>query len=156
MWKPYAQSIEGHTMLILDQFQAHLTASVREAIAACNTELEIIPGGYTSKLQAMDVGLNKPFKDRMRWKMEEHMTASVEVEEKITRQVVSKWIESSWDGLPAMMFNNTFAHIFSKEFICDLDGGDEDDVVDPIGLNPGSKEHSKEDEDYNTDSSMEF
>jgi hypothetical protein len=28
--------------------------------------MELVPGGYTSRLQVMDVGLNKPFKDRVR------------------------------------------------------------------------------------------
>jgi DDE superfamily endonuclease len=36
--------------------------AVRKAFADCNTEVDLIPGGYTSKLQPMDAGLNKPFK----------------------------------------------------------------------------------------------
>jgi hypothetical protein len=31
-------------------------------ISDLGTILEIIPGGYTSKLQVLDVGINRPFK----------------------------------------------------------------------------------------------
>jgi hypothetical protein len=54
------------TMLILDEMSAHMTTDVRNAIAVCDTHLVLIPGGYTSKLQVMDVGFNKPFKNHYR------------------------------------------------------------------------------------------
>jgi DDE superfamily endonuclease len=47
---------------ILDKCQSHLTAPVQVAFAACNTEVDLIPGGYTIRLQPMDVGVNKPVK----------------------------------------------------------------------------------------------
>jgi DDE superfamily endonuclease len=50
------------TYLILDECLLHLTIAVRKAFTGCNTEIDLIPGGYTSKLQPMVEGLNKPFK----------------------------------------------------------------------------------------------
>jgi hypothetical protein len=67
VWKPWTLSKHGApTMLILDEMSAHMTTDVRNAIAECNTHLGLIPGGYTSKLQVMDVGYNKPFKNHYR------------------------------------------------------------------------------------------
>ena len=59
------------TLLILDSAGAYLTSDVRRALADLNTVLVIIPGGYTSKLQPMDVGANKPWKDRVRGAVED-------------------------------------------------------------------------------------
>jgi DDE superfamily endonuclease len=53
VWKP-SISCNKTSYLILDECRSHLTA--------CNTEVDLIPGGYTSRLQPMDIGLNKPFK----------------------------------------------------------------------------------------------
>ena len=52
-----------------DVFEAHVTESVKAAIARENTNLAVIPGGITSLLQPLDVSLKKPFKDnvRKRW-----------------------------------------------------------------------------------------
>ena len=56
-------------LLVYDVFEAHVTESVKAAIARENTNLAVIPGGLTSLLQPLDVSLNKPFKDnvRKRW-----------------------------------------------------------------------------------------
>jgi hypothetical protein len=49
-------------------------ATVKEAFNDCNTAAEYsIPLGYTSKLQVMDVGINKPFKDYLCCELEAWM-----------------------------------------------------------------------------------
>ncbi|KAJ4446805.1 hypothetical protein ANN_13503 [Periplaneta americana] len=53
-------------MLVLDAFKGHLTLEVKKKITALKTDLVIIPGGMTSKLQVLDVVVNKPFKDQLR------------------------------------------------------------------------------------------
>jgi DDE superfamily endonuclease len=65
IWKPEVKD-KQQTYLILDKCRTHLTLWVRNAFAACKTEIELIPGGYTSKVQPMDVGSNKPFKNNIR------------------------------------------------------------------------------------------
>ena len=50
------------TLLILDAFAAHYTALVTEE--ANKIEHHVIPGGYTSELQSLDVWVNKSLKDR--------------------------------------------------------------------------------------------
>jgi DDE superfamily endonuclease len=47
---------------LLDEFPVHLTSKVGTVFVELNTEIEVIPGGYTSKLQVLDVGINKPLK----------------------------------------------------------------------------------------------
>lgn len=47
--------------LILDECRTHLTAKVKKAFEDSNTVIEFIPGGYTSELQVLDIGINKPF-----------------------------------------------------------------------------------------------
>ena len=57
------------SLLVYGVFEAHVTESVKAAIARENTNLAVIPGGLTSLLQPLDVSLNKPFIDnvRKRW-----------------------------------------------------------------------------------------
>jgi DDE superfamily endonuclease len=64
IWKPEVKD-KQQAYLILDECRTHLTKSDQNAFAACQTEIELIPGGYTSKLQPMDVGINIPFKNNI-------------------------------------------------------------------------------------------
>ena len=54
------------SLLLYDVFEAHVTESVKAAIARENKNLAVIPGGLTSLLKPLDVSLNKPFKDNVR------------------------------------------------------------------------------------------
>jgi hypothetical protein len=115
VWKPWTLSKGGRpTMLILDEFSAHMTDEVRRAYAACGTFLELVPGGYTSRLQVMDVGVNKPFKDRVRDQYDGwFMTVSTTVPSgtKPKRQDVATWIAKSWLDLPASAVANTWRRV---------------------------------------------
>ena len=53
-------------LLLLDQYKCHLMASVVQAIHNLGVEKEFIPGGCTSLTQPVDVGINKPLKNRVR------------------------------------------------------------------------------------------
>ena len=68
IWRPWAATKTGMTYLILDEFRAHMTNNVKAAINKCNTEIDYIIGGYTAKLQVMDVGINRTLKDEY-WKI---------------------------------------------------------------------------------------
>ena len=65
------------SLLVLDAFEAHVTDSVKTAIARENTNLAVIPGGLTSILQPLDVSLNKPFKDNVRRRWMEWMAEGI-------------------------------------------------------------------------------
>ena len=49
-------------LLVMDSFRAHCTEDIQALLATANSEVAFIPGGCTSKLQPLDVSLNKPFK----------------------------------------------------------------------------------------------
>jgi hypothetical protein len=105
VWRPIALH-HGTTLLIIDAHRSHMTSNVKDALSECNTELEIIPSGYTSKLQPMDVGVNKQFKDINRkhyifWLKDNRGS-------KPKRETVSEWMEKVWDEIPQEQFVKAF------------------------------------------------
>ncbi|KAH8020518.1 hypothetical protein HPB51_002467 [Rhipicephalus microplus] len=51
------------SMLLLDAFWRHLVDSMKRLLCDSRTELFVIPGGMASKLQLLDICLDKPLKD---------------------------------------------------------------------------------------------
>ena len=47
---------------MMDTFSAHCTDEIISLLSAHHSSVALIPGGCTSKLQPLDVSLNKPFK----------------------------------------------------------------------------------------------
>jgi hypothetical protein len=85
-------------LLILDSYRCHMMASVVHRIQEMGVEVIHIPGGCTSLCQPVDVGFNKPFKDRIRrlwmdWMIEEGLTSGTTTAP--TRQVVAEWIDEA-------------------------------------------------------------
>ena len=66
-------TLRRRSLLVWDQFRAHLTQQVKQETVKLNTDLAVIPGGLISVLQPLDVCLNKPFKEKMRQKWNEWM-----------------------------------------------------------------------------------
>ena len=54
--------------------RAHLTADVKQKVKQMNATLAVIPGGLTKELQPLDIGVNRPFKVRLRAAWERWMT----------------------------------------------------------------------------------
>jgi DDE superfamily endonuclease len=121
IWRPWAIAQNGFTLLILDEFSAHMTEAVKVAIANCNTLILYVPGGYTSKLQTMDVGLNKPFKDGLRDNYYGWMDG-VELGAKPTRQLVSTWISNTWQAMKDTTISNTWNKIFNYGIVAEPQG----------------------------------
>ncbi len=59
----FGQNIDFRTMniLLLDNFSVHCTQDTHDALSQHNTMVELLPPNFTSKLQPLDVGINKPF-----------------------------------------------------------------------------------------------
>jgi DDE superfamily endonuclease len=68
-----SSSLKPHSYLIMDESTVHLRKSCLNAVYDCRTELDFIIQGYTSKLQVLDVGINKPFKDKVMQSYDEIM-----------------------------------------------------------------------------------
>jgi hypothetical protein len=62
--QPYVSKAPEHIVpiLFLDSYRCHMMSSVVNKIH----ELGVIPGGCTDHCQPVDIGVNKPFKDRIR------------------------------------------------------------------------------------------
>lgn len=46
----------------MDECKVHRVKCCTDAFSNCGTKCDFIPPGYTWKLQALDVGINRPFK----------------------------------------------------------------------------------------------
>jgi hypothetical protein len=84
-------------LLILDSYRCHMMASVVQRIQEMGVEVIHIPGGCTGLCQPVDVGFNKPFKDRLRrlwieWMIDEGLATGNTISP--TRKVVAEWIDA--------------------------------------------------------------
>ena len=113
--KPYVLEAPDHIVpiLFLDSYRCHMMASVVEKIQELGVEVEHIPGGCTGLCQPVDVGVNKPFKNRIReqwesWMIQEgivHGTTSPP-----SRDDVSKWLVAAMRTLPEQLVRNAWRH----------------------------------------------
>jgi len=58
-------SSNPRSLLVLDSFTAHRTDSVKRRFGEKNTDMAVIPDGLTSRLQPLNVSLNKAFKAKV-------------------------------------------------------------------------------------------
>lgn len=117
------------SLLVWDQFAAHLTPKVKANLKTKKITQAVIPGGLTGTLQPLDVSLNKPFKCAMReqwasWMGEGkgELTAKGNMKRPPLPTVVS-WVKAAWDQIPADMVKRSFlkCSISNK-----LDGSEDD------------------------------
>ena len=88
--------------LLLDSYKCHLMSSVVHAIQDLGIEVDHIPGGCTGLVQSLDVGVNKPLKNRIRRKWEEYMEEeglAMTVSKPLTRQHLATWVTECFDDL---------------------------------------------------------
>ena len=80
IWRPFIEKVadEKGSLLILDSFSAHKTTEIMEAFQKADTKCVIIPGGCTSKVQPLDVSVNKPFRNFLRAYWMRHVHHQVE------------------------------------------------------------------------------
>jgi len=57
--------LKKKSLLVCDQFKAHVTESTKRLATKLKTHLAVILGGLTSQLQPLDISVNKPFKGFM-------------------------------------------------------------------------------------------
>ncbi|KAG7365792.1 DDE superfamily endonuclease [Nitzschia inconspicua] len=97
--------------LFLDQFAAHDTASFRTRMDSLGVTLKLIPGKCTWVLQPIDVGIGKPFKDRVRQKwfrwMINHAEADVDLPNASTDEI-QQWVNDTWQELPEDIVRNSW------------------------------------------------
>ena len=109
VWKPYCDN-KANTYLLMDEFSVHLMTDCVRAIQDCGTEIDYILGGYTSKLQVLDVGVNKPFKDYIKDCYERFMVENGDGA-KVSRTHVAKWVDEAWNRVSSDTICNTWRSI---------------------------------------------
>ena len=109
VWKPYCDN-KANTYLLMDEFSVHLMTDCVRPIQDCGTEVDYIIGGYMSKLQVMDVGINKPFKDYIKDCFKQFMVGN-ENGTKVGRDEVAKWVDEAWRRVSLQTICNTWSSI---------------------------------------------
>ena len=60
----------------------------------------------TSRVQILDVSINKPFKDRMKRYHNQFMVDNIRNNPKVTRELMGLWIADSWADIPSRFNEN--------------------------------------------------
>ena len=116
--KPYVNTAPPGVvpLLFLDSYRCHMMKATVNAIEDLGVQVEHIPGGCTSLCQPVDVGVNKPFKSRMRNLWEEWMISTGLVNNADgrilppTRKDIAEWCSTSYQNLPEQMVRNAWRH----------------------------------------------
>jgi hypothetical protein len=98
--------------LILDSFRVHYVNDVVSSIQELGCLISYIPGGGTSKIQVLDVGVNKPFKNNLQnywteWMVSQNLNGS----QKVSRVDAANFIEGAWSGITKETIVNTWKKI---------------------------------------------
>jgi transposase-like protein len=116
--------------LLIDSFTTHMTREVRQAFNDCNTEVDFIPPNYTSRLQMLDVGVNRPFKMMMRKQFEEFVCKKHKRPE---RRDVAHWITEAWDEISPTTITNSWRKVLGGMELVE-DAPNVPDVGGPLGI----------------------
>jgi hypothetical protein len=115
VWCPYVQ---GHprSLLLLDHFSCHMQEKLHRRLARVGTEVELIPGGYTSVLQPVDVGVAAPLKRHIEahhntWCIETYPNYESGTFPTPTIEEVHSWTQRAWDEIKSTSIAKTFASI---------------------------------------------
>jgi hypothetical protein len=116
VWKPFALSKGGQkTILLLDQYTVHKTREVIDKLKRFGTIVILLPAGETSKVQVLDVGINKPFKDYLKTTYLEKVSESADdgLELKVGRKEAGVWIKKAWRAISEKTVVATYRRIFT-------------------------------------------
>ena len=114
---PYVQDAppDVRPVLLLDKFACHTVNEVVDLIFAMGIEIIYIPGGCTSLAQPLDVGINKPFRDRIRRKWQEWMLREKAAHgehhiPKVPRELVAQWSIETNNEIDENIGQNAWKH----------------------------------------------
>ena len=102
-------------LLVWDSFSGHKTKNVKQLLMTrYNSDIVIIPGGCTSKLQPCDVSWNKPFKDHYRELYDELLyngpvsTTKAGNRRPPEKTLVLRWIKEAWGKVTPEIIRKSF------------------------------------------------
>lgn len=88
-----------------------MSGTVCDQLAELGTQTDFIVAGYTSKLQVLDVGINRPFKDNYEKLLNQYLQDGGE---KPGRPLVATWTSLAWSAITVDTIVNTWRHIGIK------------------------------------------
>jgi hypothetical protein len=161
-------------VILLDAYRCHMMASVVSKISELGIEVIHIPGGCTGLCQLLDVGMNKPFKHRIRDLWEEWMTDMLDKEGEIrdaTLKEVAEWMAIVyWQLMGSKILKNAwwktgynwFEGVVDDNNNDDNNGDDKDigDFDNEYNVGNGNEDKSDcnneyDDDESNVDNNME-
>ena len=125
-------------LVVADVHKAQQTDEVKRLLQKKNTVLVNVPPGCTSRVQPLDVVVNKPFKNLVREQFEKHLDKNLKdcVEGKPTaskkRILTTKWVAIAWEKV--MQDKEMVIRSFKKCGITTNVDGSENDKVKIPGL----------------------
>ena len=121
------------SLLILDSFSAHIDEGVRNTFKTEHkTTTAVIPGGFTKKLQPLDISVNRSFKNHVCEEWEKWMSEGIHTfsetgkMRRATHAEVYNWVIQAWKEVKVTAIMNGFR----KLGITSVPGAGEDGVSD--------------------------
>ena len=102
--------------LILDAFKVHWTANVQGRLRALGVTCHEIPRGCTHLVQPIDVGIGKPFKDRLKskwWSWMRENADDAAIFPAASREDGTEWVVESWNSITEVNVRNSW---LTKDF----------------------------------------
>ena len=86
-------------------------------LASAGSYTEYVPAGYTSKLQVLDVGINKPFKDYMRkqYSALRSENPDPQAKVKVERSQIANWVVQAWSEITPVTIINTWRKVLKGD-----------------------------------------
>ncbi|KAL0278423.1 UNVERIFIED_CONTAM: hypothetical protein PYX00_000251 [Menopon gallinae] len=142
-------SADGSAVLLLDAAIEHRAESVESCCRSMRTVPCVIPDGLSSKLQPLEISVNRSFKSNLRECWEKWMVKGFKSFTKngsmkrASHEEILKWIDSAWRNVPEIAVINGFKKTgiklydtqcneenFIEEIIIDSDSSDDDDIFE--------------------------
>ena len=123
--RPFSEPRTGSRFcLILDSLTAHRTPNVVRELNSLGIIILYIPGGLTSHVQPLDVGINAPFKHWIResWSRYAHNERLSPADKRVK---ISQIISNAWQRIDSQTIQRSFNNILQA---CVTDAGELDEV----------------------------
>ncbi len=141
-------------IILLDSYRCHMMALVVNKISDSGIEVIHIPGGCTALCQPLNIGVNKPFKQRIRHLWEEWMKKMLDQDGvicKATCKEVAEWTASVyWNMVGSKILKNAWRKTGYDWFEGVVDKEDNDHNTNSNG-NSGGNDNGNDDGNGNGD-----
>ena len=119
IWTFIALMKDSPTFLLMDELLGYIMSNCCNEMKDCGTEIDHIPGGYISKLQVIDDGVNNYSKAFIQQEYEKFIPGNVD-NRKLSRLDVVHWIESGWKMGKVKKITRTWTKIGIEVFTADV------------------------------------